>query len=87
MPFMSEKNWGINSKQKMWIYKNYVLPKMTYGEELFDLAPKKYLNLLDKIQTQALRNISGLRKSTKKELLHIITKIDQLHIRRKKKKM
>ena len=84
---MSGKNWGLNSKQKLRLYRNYILPKMTYGEELFDLAPKKYLNILDKIQNQALRNIAGLRKATKTELLHLITKIDPLHIRRKKKKL
>ena len=84
---MSGKNWGLTSMQKRRIYRNYILPKMTYGEELFDLAPKKYLNTLDRIQNQALRNISGLRKSTKIELLHIITNIDPLHIRRKKKKL
>ena len=85
--YLSGKNWGLKSKHKLLLYKNYILPKFTYGEELFHLAPKSHLDMLNKIQNQALRNITGIRKSTKIEIVHLIAGIDPLHIRRTKKQL
>ena len=85
--YMSGKNWGINAKQKTMILKNYILPKMTYGEEVFDTSSKSNLLILDRVQHIVLRNICRARKSTKVEILHYLTGIDPLHIRRMKKKV
>ena len=87
LSYLSGKNWGLKAKHKLLLYKNYILPKMTYGEELFHHAPKSQLNILDRLQNTALRNITGLRKATKTEILHLVAGIDPLHIRRTKKQL
>ena len=87
MSYMSGTKWGLKTKHLIMLYRNYVLPKFTYGEELFDLAPKSILKKLDYVQNQALRIITKTLKPTKTILLSILAGIEPLYIRRIKKKV
>ena len=87
LKYMCGKKWGLKAKQRKYIYKNYVLPKFTYGEEIFDQAAKTNLKILDYIQNEALRIITKTVRHTKIELLHALSGIDPLEIRRSKKKL
>ena len=87
LSYLCGRKWGLKSRHRLYLYLNYILPKFSYGEELFDSASKTHLQKLDVIQNQALRIISRTIRTTKTELLPILTKVDPLYIRRKKKKL
>ena len=87
LSYMTGKKWGLKAKHRRLLYLNYILPKFTYGEELFDTVAKSNLKLLDAVQNQALRLITKVIKHTKSELLPILARIDPLSVRRIKKKV
>ena len=80
------KNWGLKNKHRILLYKNFVLPRMSYAEELI---PEKTcaIRKLDVIQNKALRLITKMPKATPVKALTAITKIPPLSIRRKEKKL
>ena len=87
LSYMSGTNWGLSVKHRKLIFKNFILPKITYGEEIFSQAPKSYLKSLDTVQNQALRIISRNLKKTNIEILHVINQVDTLKTRRLKKQL
>ena len=87
LQYMSGKKWGLNAKHRRLLYLNYILPKFTYGEEVFSLASKSNLKMLDIIHNQALRLITKTIKTTKTELLSILANTDTLEVRRTKNKV
>ena len=87
LSYMSGKDWGLSVKHRKLIFNNFILPKITYGEEIFSQAPKSDLKSLDTVQNQALRIISRSLKKTNIEILHLINQVDALKIRRLKKQL
>lgn len=80
---MGAKRWGLKTKHKTLLYKNLILPKMCYGEELFpDNKKTTAMKDLDEIQNKALRIITNSPSSTSTACLEQITKIPPLDIRR-----
>ena len=84
---MSGKTWDLKAKHRKLLYLCFVLPKCSYGEEIYSQAPNSYFNSLDTIQNKALKLISKNLKKTNTEILHIINQIDPLPIRRIKKQL
>lgn len=74
LSYMTGKKWGLKAKHRRLLYTNYILPKFSYGEEIFDTAAKSNLKLLDVVQNQALRLITKVIKPTKSELLPILAR-------------
>ena len=87
LSYMSGKSWGLKAKHRKLLYLCFVLPKCTYGEEIFSQAPNSYLKELDIIQCKALRIISNNLKKTNIDILHVINQVDPLTIRRLKKQI
>ena len=87
LSYMCGKKWGLSARHRKLLYTNFILPKITYGEEIYNMAPDSYLKSLDYIQNQALRLISRNLKKTNIEVLHIINQIEPLRIRRAKKQV
>ena len=81
------KNWGANSKVKRLIYRNLILPKMTYGEEFYDQGTKTQLDKLQRIQNSALRMIVKAPQCTGNLALSVLTKIPPLAVRRAERKV
>ena len=76
--------WGANSNTLKVIYNNLVKSKLTYGEEVYNRAPKSKLDTLENIQYQALKCITGIHdKAASKQGLHILSGIPPLSITRK----
>ena len=81
------KTWGAKSAVKRLIYKNLILPKMTYGEEFYDQGLKTQLEKLQKIQNSALRMIVNVPHCTGNLALSVLTKIAPLAVRRTERKV
>ncbi len=64
-------------------YISYVRPLMEYGGPLFSGQDKKDLEILDKIQIEAMHIVTGAKQKTSHELLKNETQWDDLSVRRK----
>ena len=80
------KTWGAKSSVKRLIYKNLILPKMTYGEEFYDQGYKTQLDKLQKIQNSALRMIVNVPQCTGNLAMSVLTKTAPLAVRRTERK-
>ena len=79
---VSSLEWGFNPHTKNLIYKNYILPKMTYGEEVFHTGMESELGRLDLIQNKAMRLVAGMPKGTAVTALQMMTDTAPLNLRR-----
>ena len=91
---LSGKRWGLKAKVLKMLYLSYVLPKMTYGEEMFTvpsikgsptsgIAAKK----LDVVQNAALATITRCCRTSPSLALSVLTGVPPLAIRRKEKQI
>ncbi|MCP3851211.1 MAG: reverse transcriptase-like protein, partial [Gammaproteobacteria bacterium] len=80
---ISGKEWGINTKSRLLLLKNFLLPKICYGEEVFHTGAITGLKKLDRIQNSALRIITSMPRSTPIKALQVMTDVPPLEIRRK----
>ena len=94
MRYISGKKWGLRARVLKMLYLSYVLPKMTYGEELFSEPKRKgsptsgiTAKQLDVVQNTALRTITRCCKSSPSLALSVLTGIPPLAIRRKEKRI
>ena len=77
-------HWGSTSKTLKVIYLNLIKSRLSYGEEVYNRAPKSKLDTLENIQRQALKCISGIHdRNASKHGLNILTGIPPLSIDRK----
>ena len=58
------RKWGLRTKDKILLYKNFIRPKFLYACEIWDQGDKASLEKLDKIQNKALRIITNTPNST-----------------------
>ena len=79
---VSALEWGFNPNTKNLIYKNFILPKMTYGEEVYHTGLKTELGRLDIVQNKAMRLIAGMPKGTAVTALQWMTDTTPLNLRR-----
>ena len=79
---MPGTKWGIQCNSRLLLYKNYILPKIVYGEELFDKGQITTLEKLQKFQNRALNVVSNTRKSLPIAARHQICQVAPLFIRR-----
>ena len=80
---ISGYTWGVHCQSRLLLYKNYILPKMVYGEEFYDKASSSSLEKLQKLQNRALSIISNTRKSLPIAARHFVCQLPPLNIRRK----
>ena len=59
LKFLSHPNTGCNRNRLLQLYKVLILPKLDYGAILYSLANKSILNILNPIQSAALRLVTG----------------------------
>ena len=76
------KTWGFNPKIKLLLLKNFIIPRMCYGEEIYHTGNKGKLYNLDLLQNAAMRLVAGLPKSTHIKNLERMTDMMPLHNRR-----
>ncbi|GFS24530.1 reverse transcriptase [Elysia marginata] len=60
---------------------------MTYGQEVYGQTHKNKTKRLDQIQAASLRCLTGANKATRWATLQVATKIEPLHLRRKKARL
>ena len=77
--------FGLNSRHRQRVFKGYILPKITYGEEIYHNAAKSHLNNIDKLQNQGMRLIAGVPLSTSSMALSVLTKIPPAYLRREER--
>ena len=77
--------FGLNSRHRQRVFKGYILPKITYGEEIYHNAAKSHLNNIDKLQNQGMRLIAGVPLSTSSMALCVLTKIPPAYLRREER--
>ena len=82
---ISGSKWGVQCSSRLLLYKNYILPKIVYGEEFFDKGSITSLNKLQKFQNKTLNIISNTRKSLPIAARHFICQLPPLDIRRQTK--
>ena len=80
---ISGSTWGLHCSSRLLLYKNYILPKLVYGEEFFDKASITSLEKLQKFQNKALSVVSNTRKSLPIAARHYLCQLPPLAIRRK----
>ena len=92
--YLAGKKRGLKARVLKGLYLSYVLPKMTYGEELFTEHKRKGSSTsgvtarkLDVIQNMALSTISRCCKNSSSLALSVLTGIPPLAIRRKEKRV
>lgn len=79
---MAGKQWGLNPKNMLWLYKQIIMPRITYGCFCWWHLTLKQTNIekLRKIQRQALMNITGCVSTTPTQALETITYTIPLHL-------
>ena len=92
--YLTGKKWGLRANVLKMLYLSYVLPKMTYGEELFSEHKRRgspssgvTARKLDVVQNMALSTITRCCKTSPSLALSVITGIPPLEIRRKEKRV
>ena len=55
LKFLSHTTWGSDQPSLLKIYKSVILPKLNYGDFIYDSSCESYKKMLDPIQNQALR--------------------------------
>ena len=84
---LGKRDWGLNRKTRLTVYKNFVRTKMSYGQEVFDRGNKTDLKKLDVIQNKALRMCTGVPRAARSLDVMALTGIEPLDIRRKEAKL
>ena len=70
--------WGANEKILKSVYQGNVRPHLEYGSSSWMTPAKTHHQILDKVQNQALRIITGAMKSTPMQSMEEITNIPPL---------
>ena len=93
LKYLRGKKWGLKPTLLKQLYQNYVQPKMSYGEELFEeqivqgqVVGKSAQLRLDKIQNRALETITRCIQGTTTMGMSVLTGIPPLSIKRKEKR-
>ena len=84
---VSGKSWGADRETKLTLYRALIRSKLDYGCMVYGSARKSYLQMLEPIQTQALRICLNAFRSSPKESLHVEANEQPLYIRRIKLSM
>ena len=92
--YLRGKKWGLKSTYLKQLYQNYVQPKMSYGEELFEeqikrgqVVGKAAQTRLDRVQNRALETITRCVQGTSALAMSILTGILPLAVKRKEKRI
>ena len=83
MKIVSHQGWGADAKWLHRLYSALVLTKLSYGAFLYDSAAKTNLKILDRIQYEGARIITGALKCTNTDLLETASNLMPLAIKRK----
>ena len=67
------KNKNAPKSTQFVVYKNLVEAKLTYGQELYESAPKTHLNKVDRIHSASLRALTNACKSTTIQSMEVLT--------------
>ncbi|XP_059477948.1 uncharacterized protein LOC132198144 [Neocloeon triangulifer] len=78
-------SWGAKIDTLALTYKTYVRPVLEYGTEIFPAASQPISSLLDKVQNQALRLITGGVKTTPIDAMEWFSQIEPLRLRREQR--
>ena len=68
------------------LYSSYVRPILEYADSLWDNCTQQEAELLESVQLEALRIISGLRRGTSHSIIYKETLFEPLKSRRSKHK-
>ena len=79
--------WGATDKILKSVYQGTVRPHLEYGSNSWMTAAKTHLQMLDKVQNQALRVITGAMKTTPIGTMEETSRIPPLTKRREQKAM
>ena len=77
----------IDRKSLETLYSSYIRPSMEYAGSLWDCCTKAESDLLESVQLEALRIISGLRRGTSHVIIYNETLYEPLQDRRQKHKL
>jgi ribonuclease HI/endonuclease/exonuclease/phosphatase family metal-dependent hydrolase len=75
-------SWGANEKILKAVYEGTVRPHLEYGAPAWSTTAKTNQQVLDKVQNQALRIITGGMRSTPIKTMETLAGIEPLNIRR-----
>ena len=73
---MVSRTWGLSPKTMLWVYKQIILPRITYGSVITWKAidkNKSLISSLERIQRSALLMATGAMRSTPTKALEVIT--------------
>jgi hypothetical protein len=71
MKIVSHKNWGGDTATLLKLYRTLIRSKLDYGCIVYGSARKSYLQMLDPIQTQALRLCMGAFRTSPVDSLQV----------------
>ena len=81
---MSGSTWGSSKDTLTHAYTTYILPVLTYGQELLINSSDNVTHPLNVVQNQALRFITGGVKSSPIDAMEAVTNIEPLWLQREK---
>lgn len=79
---VSHRDWGGDSKTLLKLYRTLIRSKLDYGSIVYGSARKSYLQMLDPIQTSALRLCLGAFRTSPVESLQVEANEPPLALRR-----
>ena len=79
---LAGSNWGSNNRVLRTVYQGSIRPVLEYGSTAWSTSKKTNLKLLDNVQNQALRIITGSMRSTHTQQLEKHAKVQPLSQRR-----
>lgn len=77
---MVSKTWGLDPKKMMWVYKQIILPRVSYGSVVWWHKARSHKKELDKIQRTALMLITGAVKSTPTKGIESVLDVNPIHL-------
>lgn len=82
MRALSSYNWGADFKSLLLLYRSLIRAKIDYGSIVYSTASNRSLKLVDTIQHNALRIVSGAYRTSPVASLHCLCQEMPLQLRR-----
>ena len=80
MKSLASTKWGAHRNMLILFYQSYIRSKIIYATQVYSSASKSILSRLDIVQNNAIRIITGLRRSTPIPALHFESNLLSLEL-------
>lgn len=82
LKFLSHTTWGSDFPSLLKVYKSMILPKLKYGDFIYDSACESYKRKLNTVQNHALRLSTGAYRTTPITSLECLSSTPSLQFQR-----